>query len=95
VIKSALEVLPLLLGLIAVAAIMRLVPGAPRSRLRRSAVLFLLFVGVLFAVHPLRWAGAHAVANGFATAATLLKVLLAINLAAITLFDVPRTSCTT
>lgn len=84
---SVLEVLPLLLGLIAVAALLRLVPGAPRSRLRRSAVLFLLFVGVLFAVHPLRWAGAHAVAQGFATAASLLKVLLAINLAAITLFD--------
>src|SRR5688572_22685551 len=87
VIGSLLMVLPLLLGLIAVAALMRLVPGAPRSRLRRSAVLFMLFVGVVFAVHPLRWGGFGPVADGFATAASLLRVLLVINLAAITLFD--------
>jgi small-conductance mechanosensitive channel/CRP-like cAMP-binding protein len=86
-IGTVLEVLPLLLGLIAVAALLRLVNGAPRARLRRSAVLFMLFVGVLLAVHPLSWAGWHAVAGGFATAAILLKVLLAINLAAIALFD--------
>src|SRR5687767_6291790 len=66
---------------------MRFVPKAPRTRLRRSAVLFLLFVGVVFAVHPLRWGGVPAVADGFAMAASLLKVLLAINLAAIALFD--------
>jgi len=88
VVGSLLEVLPLLLGLIAVAALMRFVPKAPRSRLRRSAVLFLLFVCVIFAVHPLRWAGFPAVASGFSTAASLLKVLVAINLAAITLFDI-------
>ncbi len=86
-IGSALEVLPLLLGLIAVAALLRLARVSPRARLRRSVVLFLLFVGVLFAVHPLRWYGTGAVAHGFATAASLLKVLLAINLAAIALFD--------
>jgi len=87
VIGSLIELLPPLLGLIVVAALLRLVNGAPRARLRRSVVIFLLFAGVLFAVHPLRWAGANAVADGFATAAALLKVLLAINLVAITVFD--------
>ncbi|HEV8246125.1 MAG TPA: cyclic nucleotide-binding domain-containing protein [Polyangiaceae bacterium] len=82
-----LEILPLLLGVIVVAALLRFVPGAPRARLRRSVLLFLLYAGVLLASEALRWAHAGALTNGFAIAASLLRVLLAINLGAIVLFD--------
>ncbi len=86
-IDSLLELLPLLLALVALAAIIHFVPGAPRVRLRRSLLLFGLYAGVLFAAYPLRWADAGSLVYGFRIAASLLRVLLIINLAAIALFD--------
>ncbi len=86
-IATLLDLFPLLLALIALAAIMHFVPSAPRVRLRRSLLLFALYTGVVLAAYPLRWAQTPSVAHGFAIAASLLRVLLIINLAAIALFD--------
>jgi len=76
------------LAVVVTAGILRLVPLAPRRRLRRSVILLGLYAGVLIVRFVLVAAHAREIAAGAAMAAELLQVLLVINLAAITLFDV-------
>jgi CRP-like cAMP-binding protein/small-conductance mechanosensitive channel len=73
--------------IVALAAIMRLVPSAPRKRLRRSVVLFALHVGLVVAGFALQRFNLPAIAEGVALASSLLEVLLIINLSALALFD--------
>ena len=73
--------------IILLAAVTRLVPGASRRRLRRSVLLFALYVVVLLATTAVRSAGFGSIAEGFALASQLLRVLLIINLSALGLFD--------
>ncbi len=73
--------------IVVLAGITRLVPAASRRRLRRSVVLFALYVGVLFANLGVAQTGFQEVAEGFALASDLLRVLLIINLSALALFD--------
>lgn len=73
--------------IVAVAAATRLVPAASRWRLRRSVRLYAVYVLVVLATSALTLAGLNEVALGFSLAADLLRILLVINLAALTLFD--------
>ncbi len=73
--------------IVALAAVMRLVPHASRRRLRRSVVLYALHVGIVVATIALRRAGFTAVAGGFEVGSSLLEVLLMINLSALAVFD--------
>src|SRR5689334_23053492 len=70
-----------------IAALLRLVPGVPRVRLRRGVMLFALYVAILGVGATL---GEHAgaqVAHGFAYAESLLAILLGVHLAALLVFD--------
>ncbi|HEX5100143.1 MAG TPA: mechanosensitive ion channel family protein [Polyangiaceae bacterium] len=70
-----------------VAALLRLVRGAPRVRLRRSV---LLFVGYLLVLGARTLVGNHAgaaVAQGFRFADALVALLLAVHLGALIVFD--------
>lgn len=73
--------------IVILAGITRLVPSASRRRLRRSVVLFALYIGVLLATLPIAKTGFSEIAAGFALASDLLRVLLIINLSALALFD--------
>jgi CRP-like cAMP-binding protein/small-conductance mechanosensitive channel len=80
--------LPLAVTIIVIAALFKLAPRAPRRRLKRSVILFVLYAASIAAAAGLEWLGANAtVSLGFAFAAQTLEVLLIINLAALTLFD--------
>ncbi len=69
------------------AAVTRLVPSASRRRLRRSVLLYVLYIVVVGATTALNSAYQNEVARGFALAADLLGVLLIINLSALAVFD--------
>ncbi|HYQ15422.1 MAG TPA: mechanosensitive ion channel family protein [Polyangiaceae bacterium] len=73
--------------IVALAAITRLVPSASRRRLRRSVLLFAFYVVVALAHIAVSATHLTEIAAGFAIAATLLRVLLIINLSALALFD--------
>jgi CRP-like cAMP-binding protein/small-conductance mechanosensitive channel len=73
--------------IIALAAVTRLVPGASRVRLRRSVVLYALYVVVVLVKLLIARLGLKEVAAGFELATSLLEVLLIINLSALGLFD--------
>jgi small-conductance mechanosensitive channel/CRP-like cAMP-binding protein len=73
--------------IVVLAAVTRLVPGASRRRLRRSVLLFALYVVVVLATGAVRSTGFDEVASGFELASQLLRVLLIINLSALALFD--------
>jgi CRP-like cAMP-binding protein/small-conductance mechanosensitive channel len=73
--------------IVVLAAVTRLVPAASRRRLRRSVLLYGLYVVVAIAGLGLAAASYGDVALGFTLAADLLRVLLIINLAALALFD--------
>jgi small-conductance mechanosensitive channel/CRP-like cAMP-binding protein len=85
---GALRLLPpFFLGLVLLAALFRVVPRAPRRRLRRSVILLLLYAFILLALFIARWASAEQVAGGLDYAAYTLELLLVINMAALALFD--------
>lgn len=73
--------------IVVLAGITRLVPSASRRRLRRSVVLFVLYIGVLLATVAVGKTGFKEIGEGFALASDLLRVLLIINLSALALFD--------
>ncbi len=86
--EAVFRILPLLGGVVVIAALLRLVPQSPRKGLRRSVILLLLYVFVELSVPALRYVGADAVLRGFEIAGRLLRILLVINLAAQALFDI-------
>jgi len=73
--------------IVVLATVFRLVPGASRRRLRRSVLLFGLYVVVLLATLLVARSGFTEVARGFGIARDLLAVLLVINMAALAIFD--------
>ncbi len=79
--------LPLAIIIIALAALFRLAPKAPRRRLRRSVVIFGLYAAATLLVMLLDWVGTRSLAAGMGVAADILEVFLIINLAALALFD--------
>ena len=85
--SALLQIVPFVAAVIVVAGVFRLVPDAPRRRLRRSVILVALYSVVTIVGLGLSAAGFEAVAEGFRVAADLLRVLLGINLAALVLFD--------
>jgi len=79
---------PLFVAIIVLATLFRMAPKAPRKRLRRSVILFGLYAVAIGMMHLLVFAGAAAgVSNVLGIAAETLEILLIINLAALTLFD--------
>jgi small-conductance mechanosensitive channel/CRP-like cAMP-binding protein len=74
-------------AILVLAAVTRLVPQASRRRLRRSVLLFGLYVLVVLATIGIGASGFSSVAEGFEIASALLRVLLIINLAALAVFD--------
>jgi len=80
--------LPLGVAIVLLAAIFRAAPRAPRRRLRRSVLLFVLYALILVATQGLEFVGGKSpVSSGFEFGASVLEVLLIINLAALALFD--------
>jgi small-conductance mechanosensitive channel len=75
------------LAVVVVAAFLRLLPLAPRRRLRRCVILLGFYAGLLVLTPLLRLAHASRVVAGFVVASQLLQLLLVINLAAIAIFD--------
>jgi small-conductance mechanosensitive channel/CRP-like cAMP-binding protein len=73
--------------IVVLAGITRLVPAASRRRLRRSVVLFGLYVVVLVVNLAVAKTSFTQIGQGFALANDLLRVLLIINLSALALFD--------
>ena len=81
-------VIPLGVALVLIAALFRMRATTPRRRLRRSAILYALYLALVLCA-----AGARQVAvlpgltTGLRIAAELCELLLIINLAALALFD--------
>jgi small-conductance mechanosensitive channel/CRP-like cAMP-binding protein len=75
------------LAVVVVAGFLRLMPLAPRRRLRRCVILLGFFAATLVLGPVLRLAHAPGTAAGVAVASQLLQLLLVINLAAIAIFD--------
>src|SRR5450755_1831923 len=81
------------LAVVVVAGFLRLLPLAPRRRLRRCVILLGFYAGALVLTPLLRLAHAPGVVLGFVVASQLLELLLMINLAAISIFDVLLRVC--
>jgi small-conductance mechanosensitive channel/CRP-like cAMP-binding protein len=79
--------LPFGLAVVAVATLFRFSPAAPRKRLRRSVILFGLYVIVAAAGFALAGRAKPGIEAGVAIAAKLLELLLLINLVALVVFD--------
>jgi small-conductance mechanosensitive channel/CRP-like cAMP-binding protein len=80
--------IPLFVAIVVLATLFRLLPKAPRRRLRRSVILFVLYSVLLVVVQALTFVGAwSALTSGGTIALETLEVLLIINLSALTLFD--------
>ncbi|HTA89985.1 MAG TPA: mechanosensitive ion channel family protein, partial [Polyangiaceae bacterium] len=75
------------LAVVVVAGFLRLLPLAPRRRLRRCVILLGFYAGTLVLTPLLRLAHAPNVVLGLLVASQLLQLLLVINLAAIAIFD--------
>ena len=75
------------LAVVVVAGLLRLMPLAPRRRLRRSVILLGFYAASLVLGPVLHLAHAPAAGAGIAVASQLLQLLLVINLAAIAIFD--------
>src|SRR5450432_2547066 len=75
------------LAVVVVAGFLRLLPLAPRRRLRRCVILLGFYAAALVATPLLRLAHAPSVVLGFVVASQLLQLLMVINLAAIAIFD--------
>jgi len=81
-------VLPLGIAVVVVAALFRMVPLAPRKRLRRTVILYGLYLALSgLALVTRQFGSAQGFANGLRSAAELCELLLIINLAALLLFD--------
>jgi CRP-like cAMP-binding protein/small-conductance mechanosensitive channel len=85
--KELLQLAILAAVITVLAALMRVVPGASRRRLRRSVLLFALHLLVVLATSALALSDWTEVVLGFSLAADLLRVLLVINLSALAIFD--------
>ncbi|HYO97720.1 MAG TPA: mechanosensitive ion channel family protein [Polyangiaceae bacterium] len=81
-------VIPLTIIVLVLAGLVRFVPAAPRRRLRRSVLLYALYLGLTLA-HLLieRLGFAPGLRTGLRIAVELCELLLIIELAAIALFD--------
>ncbi|HYQ26597.1 MAG TPA: mechanosensitive ion channel family protein, partial [Polyangiaceae bacterium] len=75
------------LAVVVVAGLLRLVPRAPRRRLRRSVILLGFYASVLVLGAALSWTSAPGLVAGLRVAVSVLQLLLVINLLAIALFD--------
>ena len=75
------------LAVVVVAGFLRLVPRAPRRRLRRSVILLGFYAAVLVLGAALSWTSAPGLVVGLRIAGSVLQLLLVINLLAIGLFD--------
>jgi small-conductance mechanosensitive channel/CRP-like cAMP-binding protein len=80
-------------AVVVVAAFLRLLPLAPRRRLRRSVILLGFYAGALVLTVALRWTHAPTLSTGLLIAVELLQLLLVINLLAIAIFDVLLRVC--
>jgi small-conductance mechanosensitive channel/CRP-like cAMP-binding protein len=80
-------VLPFGALILVVAALLKLLPGAPPARLRRTVLIFALYVVVLALGVALAEHAGGAVTEGFEFAGSLLALLLAVHLGALVLFD--------
>ena len=81
------------LAVVVVAGFLRLVPLAPRRRLRRSVILLGFYAATLVASLALRWTHVAGVASGLSIASELLQLLLVINLTAMAVFDLLLRAC--
>jgi small-conductance mechanosensitive channel/CRP-like cAMP-binding protein len=80
--------LPLLVAIIAFAGLYRLAPKAPRKRLRRSVILYVIYAVLIAAIRILALVGTpQALSSGLGIAAETLEILLIVNLSALALFD--------
>jgi small-conductance mechanosensitive channel/CRP-like cAMP-binding protein len=77
----------LALAVVVVAGLLRLAPRAPRRRLRRSVILLGFYAAVLVLGSALSWTAAPGLVAGLRVAASVLQLLLLINLLAIAIFD--------
>ena len=75
------------LAVVVVAGLLRLVPLAPRRRLRRSVILLGFYAAILVVNVSLHWTAAPGLVAGLRVAANVLQLLLVINLSAIAIFD--------
>ncbi len=82
-----------LVAVVVVAGFLRLLPKAPRRRLRRSVILLGFYAGMLVLGVGLRWTHAPALSTGLLIAVELVQLLLVINLLAIAIFDVLLRVC--
>ena len=80
-------ILPYGVLILMIAALLRVVPGGPRSRLRSGVLLFGLYLLVLAAGALIGDHAGEGVAAGFRFADALLALLLAVHLGALILFD--------
>jgi small-conductance mechanosensitive channel/CRP-like cAMP-binding protein len=75
------------LALVVVAGFLRLLPLAPRKRLRRTVILLGFYAASLLLGEVARFTHATAFASGLTIASELLQLLIVINLVAMTIFD--------
>jgi CRP-like cAMP-binding protein/small-conductance mechanosensitive channel len=81
-------VLPLGVAVIVIAALFRMVPRAPRKRLRRSVILYGLYLGLgALALISRQFPGVQSLSNALRSATELCELFLVINLAALLTFD--------
>jgi CRP-like cAMP-binding protein/small-conductance mechanosensitive channel len=80
-------VIPLGIAVVAIAALLRFLPRAQRSRLRRSVTLYGVYLLTLLAGHLALAGGFEQLGSGLTAAARLTELFLIVNLAALTLFD--------
>jgi small-conductance mechanosensitive channel/CRP-like cAMP-binding protein len=81
------------LAVVVVAGFLRLLPHAPRRRLRRAVILLGFYAATLVIGEALRWTPVGAWVTGVSVARDLLELLLLINLAAIVVFDLLLRAC--
>jgi small-conductance mechanosensitive channel/CRP-like cAMP-binding protein len=75
------------IAIVVVAGFLRLMPLAPRRRLRRSVILLGFYAGTMVLGEALHWTHAPTLATGVRLASELLQLLLVINLLAMAIFD--------
>jgi CRP-like cAMP-binding protein/small-conductance mechanosensitive channel len=75
-------------AVVVAAALFRLMPGAPRKRLRRSAILYAFYLGLLASTWLARALGYPGLGDVLHYARELCELFLMVNLAALLLFDV-------
>jgi small-conductance mechanosensitive channel len=74
-------------AIVVVAGFLRLMPLAPRRRLRRSVILLGFYAATMVLGEALHWTHAPELAAGVQLASELLQLLLVINLVALAVFD--------